>query len=184
MYLPLFHANADVVGITEPIELHSLMDLVAHGRRQCALCRRPCAAGQPDDKMHNGNELRDLMVKMHDRSYGTCGAPKVTAELRLGLGGCLPRGDHHDRCDGFDACSSRPFSRRRSGEHVQPTARIDLKREQLLTVALGQFASRTATKWRDRQRWWWPVHHHITPFTRKCDPPAVLMRLRAISFRC
>ena len=66
--------------------------------------------------MHDDTGLRDLMVKMHDRSYGACGAPKVTAELRLGLGGCLPRGDHHDRCDGFDACSSKavqpsPFRR-------------------------------------------------------------------------
>ena len=31
-------------------------------------------------------DLADLIAKIHDQSHGTYGRPRVTAELRLGLG--------------------------------------------------------------------------------------------------
>jgi putative transposase len=40
----------------------------------------------PTVKMLDDVELAELVVKIHDQSHGTYGAPRVTAELRLGLG--------------------------------------------------------------------------------------------------
>lgn len=40
----------------------------------------------PTPKMVDDIDLGDLIVKIHDQSHGTYGAPRVTAELRLGLG--------------------------------------------------------------------------------------------------
>ena len=36
--------------------------------------------------MLDDTDLAELVVKIHDQSHGTYGAPRVTAELRLGLG--------------------------------------------------------------------------------------------------
>ena len=40
----------------------------------------------PTSKMLDDVDLAELVVKIHDQSHGTYGAPRVTAELRLGLG--------------------------------------------------------------------------------------------------
>jgi len=40
----------------------------------------------PSARMLADRELADVIVKIHDQSFGTYGAPRVTAELRLGLG--------------------------------------------------------------------------------------------------
>ena len=40
----------------------------------------------PTSKMLDDTDLAELVVKIHDQSHGTYGAPRVTAELRLGLG--------------------------------------------------------------------------------------------------
>jgi len=40
----------------------------------------------PTVKMLDDVELAELIGKIHDQSHGTYGSPRVTAELRLGLG--------------------------------------------------------------------------------------------------
>jgi putative transposase len=40
----------------------------------------------PTPKMVDDIDLAELIIKIHDQSHGTYGAPRVTAELRLGLG--------------------------------------------------------------------------------------------------
>lgn len=40
----------------------------------------------PTSKMLDDAELAELIAKIHDQSHGTYGRPRVTAELRLGLG--------------------------------------------------------------------------------------------------
>jgi hypothetical protein len=45
----------------------------------------------PTAKMLADAELGDLIDKIHDQSRGTYGVPRVTAELRLGLGGTVNR---------------------------------------------------------------------------------------------
>ena len=45
----------------------------------------------PTAKMLADAELGDLIVKVHDQSRGTYGVPRVTAELRLGLGRVVNR---------------------------------------------------------------------------------------------
>ena len=40
----------------------------------------------PTVKILDDAELGDLVAKIHDQSFGTYGVPRITAELRLGLG--------------------------------------------------------------------------------------------------
>jgi HTH-like domain len=40
----------------------------------------------PTARMLDDRELGELVGKIHEQSFGTYGAPRVTAELRLGLG--------------------------------------------------------------------------------------------------
>jgi len=40
----------------------------------------------PTERMLADRELGDLVVKIHEQSFGTYGTRRVTAELRLGLG--------------------------------------------------------------------------------------------------
>ncbi len=40
----------------------------------------------PTAKMADDADLTELIAKIHDQSFGTYGRPRVTAELRLGLG--------------------------------------------------------------------------------------------------
>jgi putative transposase len=40
----------------------------------------------PTARMLDDTELTEVVVKIHDQSFGTYGVPRVTAELRLGLG--------------------------------------------------------------------------------------------------
>jgi putative transposase len=40
----------------------------------------------PTVKMADDADLAELIAKIHDQSFGTYGRPRVTAELRLGLG--------------------------------------------------------------------------------------------------
>ena len=47
----------------------------------------------PTARMLADRDLGDLVVKIHDQSFGTYGWRRVTAELRLGLG----RGVNHKR---------------------------------------------------------------------------------------
>lgn len=42
----------------------------------------------PTAKMADDADLASLIAKIHDQSHGTYGRPRVTAELRLGLGRC------------------------------------------------------------------------------------------------
>jgi putative transposase len=44
------------------------------------------AQANPTERMAADRELGDLVVKIHDASFGTYGWRRVTAELRLGLG--------------------------------------------------------------------------------------------------
>jgi transposase InsO family protein len=45
----------------------------------------------PTTKMADDIELAELIVKIHDQSHATYGRPRVTAELRLGLGRAEPQ---------------------------------------------------------------------------------------------
>lgn len=44
------------------------------------------AQADPTERMFADRELGDLVVKIHEQSFGTYGTRRVTAELRLGLG--------------------------------------------------------------------------------------------------
>ena len=44
------------------------------------------AQANPTARMLADRELGDLVVKIHEQSFGTYGTRRVTAELRLGLG--------------------------------------------------------------------------------------------------
>ena len=53
------------------------------------------AQANPTPRMLADADLGDLIVKIHDQSFGTYGWRRVTAELRLGLG----RQVNHKRVD-------------------------------------------------------------------------------------